>query len=225
MGPTPADIRKLLMDAFSDEEIQTLCFDHFPQVLDEFSAGMSKSDKVLRLLIHCRHYDLASQLLSAIHDVRPSQYAKAFGGISPDQLQSIFAGTGTSGGNFISLANDKAKVEELIVTEQEWMRFYLVFAAALVVVGLGIATAPVSSVLKLDDALRPGVVLVGGFVTALGVFQFKEILSRKQRARMFESCRLQLADALGRPTRDMDAETCGRIHDIVWQATKKIIVG
>ena len=225
MGPSPSDIRKLLMDAFNDEEIQTLCFDHFPQVLNEFSAGMSKSDKVLRLLIHCRHHDLASRLLSAIQDVRPSQYAEVFGGMSPDRLQSIFAGTGTSGGNFISLTDDKAKVEELIVTEREWMRFYLMLAAVLVVLGLGIAAPPVSAVLKLDNALRPVVVLVGGFVASLSVFQFRETLSRSQRARMFEAFKLQLADALGHPTRDMDAETCGRIHDIVWQATKKIAVG
>ena len=225
MGPSPSDIRKLLMDTFNDEEIQTLCFDHFPQVLDEFSVGMSKSDKVLRLLIHCRHHDLASRLLSAIQDIRPSQYAKVFGGTSPDQLQSIFAGTGTSGGNFISLADDKAKVEELIVTEREWMRFYLMLAAVLVVLGLGIAAPPVSAGLRLDNALRPVVVLVGGFVASLSVFQFRETLSRSQRARMFETFKSQLADALGQPTRDMDAETCGRIHDIVWQATKKIAVG
>jgi len=225
MGPSPADVRRLLMDAFNDEEIQTLCFDHFPQVLDEFSAGMSKSDKVLRLLIHCRHHNLTSQLLSAIQTVRPSQYAEVLGGMSPDQLQSIFAGTGISGGNLISLANDKAKVEELIVTEQEWMRFYLVFAAALVVVGLGMASASALASLKLDNAFRPLVGLGGGFVASLSVLQFKEILSRKQRARMFESHKLQLADALEHPTGDMDAETCGRIHDIVWQAAAKITVG
>jgi len=225
MGPSPANIRKLLMDAFNDEEIQTLCFDHFPQVLDEFSAGMSRSDKILRLLIHCRHHNLASQLLSAIQTLRPNQYAEVFGGMSPDQLQSIFAGTGTSGGNFISLADDKAKVEELIVTEHEWMRFYLVFASVLVVVGLGVAAVSAFPSLKLDNTFRPLVGLGGGFVASLSFFQFKETLSRSQRARMFETFKLQLADALGHPTKDLDAETCGRIHDIVWQATAKITVG
>jgi hypothetical protein len=212
------------MESFSDEELRTLCFDYFSQVLGEFSPGMSLSDKVLRLLIYCRQHNLVPRLLSAIQTARPDRYAEAFGSISPDQLQSIFAGTGTSGGNFISLADDKAKVEELIVTEHEWMRFYLGLAAALIVVGLGVAAASALASLKLDNAFRPLVGLGGAFVASLSVFQFKETLSRRQRARMFQTFKLQLADALGHPARDMDAETCGRIHDIVWQATARITV-
>jgi hypothetical protein len=225
MDPSPADVRRLLMDAFSDEEIQTLCFDYFPQALDEFSAGMSKSDKVLRLLIYCRRHDQSLGLLSAIRDTRPSQYAKVLGGISPDRLQSIFAGTGTSDGNFISLADDRAKVEELIATEREWMRFYRVFAAALIVVGLVIMSASALASLALDNALRPLVGLGGVFVASLSVFQVKEVLSRGQRARMFETFKLQLTEALRQPTRNMDDEICGRIHDIVWRAASKIAVG
>jgi hypothetical protein len=48
-----AAIRDLLSAAFNDEELTTLCFDHFRPVYEEFAGGMSKGQKVQRLLDYC----------------------------------------------------------------------------------------------------------------------------------------------------------------------------
>ncbi len=49
-------LRELLTAAFSDAELTTLCFDHFHPVYEDFAAGMSKGDKIQRLLDYCiRH--------------------------------------------------------------------------------------------------------------------------------------------------------------------------
>ncbi len=51
--PNSADIRQFLFDFFNDEELATLCFDFFPEVQDNFSAGMTKRQKILELLGYC----------------------------------------------------------------------------------------------------------------------------------------------------------------------------
>lgn len=43
-----AAIRDLLTAAFSDEELDLLCYDHFRSVYEGFSGGMSKAQKVHR---------------------------------------------------------------------------------------------------------------------------------------------------------------------------------
>jgi hypothetical protein len=69
-------IRALLNAAFSDEEIRTLCFDHFRAVYDEFATGMSKGDKLQRLLDQCERYQEIEQLLAHVQARNPAQYAR-----------------------------------------------------------------------------------------------------------------------------------------------------
>jgi hypothetical protein len=71
-----ATIRELLMAAFSDEELTTLCFDHFRPVYQEFSAGMSMGQKTQRLLDHCERHDQFGKLLALVHERNPVQYAR-----------------------------------------------------------------------------------------------------------------------------------------------------
>jgi hypothetical protein len=51
--PNTADIRRFLTEAFSDEELRTFCFDYFRDVYEEFAAGMSKRDRIQRLIECC----------------------------------------------------------------------------------------------------------------------------------------------------------------------------
>jgi hypothetical protein len=76
----PADydlraIRNLLTVALDDEELTSLCFDHFRRVYEEFSTGMSKRQKVQRLIEYCeRHLEL-DRLLHIVRQQNPSQYS------------------------------------------------------------------------------------------------------------------------------------------------------
>ena len=38
-NPSTVDIRKFLIEFFSDEELTTLCFDYFRDVYEEFAVG------------------------------------------------------------------------------------------------------------------------------------------------------------------------------------------
>ena len=74
-------IRQLLGDAFNDEELTTLCFDHFPTVYEAFGSGMSKGDKILRLLDYCVRREQVEQLLAAVQTANPAQYRRYEGSL------------------------------------------------------------------------------------------------------------------------------------------------
>lgn len=69
-----AAIRDLVGAAFSDEEVTTLCFDHFRSVYEEFSSGMSKRDKIQRLLDYCERHDQLSKLVRLVKELNQAQY-------------------------------------------------------------------------------------------------------------------------------------------------------
>ncbi len=76
--PRTADIRQFLFDFFNDEELSTLCFDFFPDVHDNFAAGMTKQQKVIMLLKYCQQQEIVPNLIAALQRVRPEPYAKRF---------------------------------------------------------------------------------------------------------------------------------------------------
>ena len=76
-----AALCKLLSAAFSDGELTTLCFDHFRQVYEDFAAGMSKGDKIQRLLDHCIRYARVEELLVAVQKANPGQYRRCEGSL------------------------------------------------------------------------------------------------------------------------------------------------
>ena len=69
-------IRDLLNAAFDDEELTTLCFDHFRPVYEDFSVGMSKKLKIQRLLDHCDRQGQIEELLALVQKRNPAQYAR-----------------------------------------------------------------------------------------------------------------------------------------------------
>jgi hypothetical protein len=71
-----AAIRDLLTAAFSDEELTTLCFDHFRPVYENFSAGMTKGQKIQHLLDYCTRQSQIDALLRHVQQRNPAQYAR-----------------------------------------------------------------------------------------------------------------------------------------------------
>jgi hypothetical protein len=71
-----AAMRDLLTAAFDDEELTTLCFDHFLPVYEDLSSGMSKGQKVQRLLDHCTRHDQLGTLVRLVEERNPAQYAR-----------------------------------------------------------------------------------------------------------------------------------------------------
>lgn len=77
-------IRELLISAFDDDELNVLCFDHFRQVYDSFTAGMSKIQKTLTLLGYCQRQKQMEELLVLIKERNPQRYDQF-----KEQLKSI----------------------------------------------------------------------------------------------------------------------------------------
>ncbi|GEM_PF-2457975 len=87
--PVSADIRRFLTEAFSDEEITTLCFDQFRPVYDTFAGGMTKGQKIQLLIEHCERHDEWPALLSALQRERPRQFATLLETSAPESKQPI----------------------------------------------------------------------------------------------------------------------------------------
>lgn len=68
-------IHELLNAAFSEEEVTTICFNHFHLVYDNFGSGMSKGQKIRLLLEHCNKHNEHVSLLRLIDKLNPVQYA------------------------------------------------------------------------------------------------------------------------------------------------------
>jgi hypothetical protein len=75
-GWSSETIRRLLLAAFNDEELRALCFDHFGEVYDELSAGMSKGQMVQCLLEHCVRHGQTGRLLDLVRERNPVQYER-----------------------------------------------------------------------------------------------------------------------------------------------------
>jgi hypothetical protein len=94
--PTTADIRRFIMDIFSDEELTTFCFDNFPEVQDNFTSGMTKGDKTLRLLDYCQRRERLPDLLKCLRAARPGQFDARLGASAAPQSSQP---AGTAGPN------------------------------------------------------------------------------------------------------------------------------
>jgi hypothetical protein len=69
-------IRKLIIEAFDDEELTVFCHDHFGQVIERFSASMSLGTKAFHLATYCDRHEQLGLLVDRIKAERPEKYRK-----------------------------------------------------------------------------------------------------------------------------------------------------
>jgi hypothetical protein len=95
-----------LLTALSDEEVESLCLHHFRTVQQDFTGGMGKRQKILRLIDHCDRHGLLDKLeqLATADDPEspahegwplapPSPMPSDFTGCSPGQNPFICGST------------------------------------------------------------------------------------------------------------------------------------
>jgi hypothetical protein len=61
-----ATIRDILTKNASDEEISALAFDHFREVYNQFASGMSRTEKIQRLIEWCERRGELDRLMDVI---------------------------------------------------------------------------------------------------------------------------------------------------------------
>jgi hypothetical protein len=107
---TSAQVRARLTQALSDEELTQLCYDHFRSVYEQFSAGMSKSDHVQRLLDYCERRGQVEELLAHVREINPAaagaapsppEAGRASTVIHNVEGSVIFGPVNTGGGDFV----------------------------------------------------------------------------------------------------------------------------
>ncbi|MBN1955921.1 MAG: CHAT domain-containing protein [Anaerolineae bacterium] len=69
-------IRELLNQAFSSEELKTLCFDTFPAVYEDLGSGMTKGQMIRHLLDYCLHEETMELLLERVKERRGAKYRR-----------------------------------------------------------------------------------------------------------------------------------------------------
>ncbi len=70
-----AAVRELIEAAFGDEELNSFCFDHFPDVYRQFTAGQIKGARVRMMVEYAQRHGLLGHLLKEIRHANPHQYA------------------------------------------------------------------------------------------------------------------------------------------------------
>ena len=80
--PTNAELRKFITRYFNDSELETFCFDYFPEVKQEFTLGMAFGQKAQILIGYCRRRKLDDNLLAALMQERPQVALDYFPSVS-----------------------------------------------------------------------------------------------------------------------------------------------
>jgi formylglycine-generating enzyme len=94
MTPTNTDLRKFINQFFSDEDLETFCFDYFREVSDDFGGGMSKNRKAMRLIAYCESRGVLDNLRANLEKERPVPWRELFGS-KPVVVQAEIAEAGS----------------------------------------------------------------------------------------------------------------------------------
>ncbi|HSF80732.1 MAG TPA: TIR domain-containing protein [Anaerolineales bacterium] len=85
-----AVIRKFIVDSFSDEELDTFCYDYHRDIFEQFGGGMSKTRKVQILIEGCERRGDLPKLLTNLRKERPELYDAKLGNLiletQPEQI-------------------------------------------------------------------------------------------------------------------------------------------
>ncbi|MBI5294102.1 MAG: hypothetical protein HY869_01410 [Chloroflexi bacterium] len=127
----------------------------------------------------------------------------------------------------MSALTNEAFLEQVIRSQRKAIRFYLIFAGGLVLLGVIVLVAAFLSPLWfitgtpiIADVFK-GLFGVGGaFVTSLSAFQIKEVLNRMEKIQAFETIKTQMSGLKASP-RGKNAETQKRLEELMWKIVEK----
>lgn len=79
--PDLATLRKFIIECYDDAELTRLCFDHFHDVFQDFTADATKGQKALQLIGFCQRRGLMPDLMSVLEEERPAPFMDKFGSL------------------------------------------------------------------------------------------------------------------------------------------------
>ncbi len=116
MKPTNAQIRQFITTYFNDSELETFCFDYFPEV--KYTRGMEFSYKVELLIGYCQRRGLESNLLANLQQERSQPFAAQFS-TKAEMPQIVEAKPRNPRQIFISHAHEDAELAQRLADDLE----------------------------------------------------------------------------------------------------------
>jgi hypothetical protein len=69
-------IRKLILEAYDEQELTVFCHNYFREVVERFGTGTGKSEKAFQLVTYCDRREQLGVLVDRIKAERPEKYEK-----------------------------------------------------------------------------------------------------------------------------------------------------
>jgi len=91
-----ADLRQFILQFFNDEELDTLCFDYFPEVQQNFTGAMTKNRKALLLIGYCETRGRLADLHGALARERETAWNRVSGAAPPVETGRRLVSTPTA---------------------------------------------------------------------------------------------------------------------------------
>jgi hypothetical protein len=116
-------------------------------------------------------------------------------------------------------------IDQLIENDSRAIRYYIVFASGLIILGIAVMAGAVwaSRWLNTDADVVKGIIGIAGiFVSSLSTFQVKEILHRKDKIGIYKAVRVRVLHYEGDFT---DEEDIKRIDRLLWEVVTKTALG
>lgn len=120
-----------------------------------------------------------------------------------------------------SFVINESYVEQLIITQRDAIKYYLIFASVIIVTGIIIIV--LGFVLPKDtivEGIKALFTLGGTLVASLSAFPLKEIITRKEKIGLFSIIKKQLEEKVGNKLAD-DTEEINRLKEIMWKTIEK----
>jgi hypothetical protein len=113
-------------------------------------------------------------------------------------------------------------LDQLITSHSRAIRYYIIFAVGLVVLGIVVMTGNFWLSAWLGPEFPNEIVSIGGgiFVSSLSTFPLKEIMNRRDKLEMFKAI-LEWS----KTANAADQDESKRINELIWQAVEKTVLG
>jgi hypothetical protein len=123
------------------------------------------------------------------------------------------------------MAAKEVYLKHIIKDQHQGLRFYVMFAAGLVFVGITvILISSLSSDRLIPEALKAIIGIGGGFVSSLSAFPIKEMRTRKEKLGMLKLIEIDL-HSLEQQGELADLEKRKRIYDLIDEIVKVTLTG
>lgn len=216
MSITVGDVRNFILNYFSDEELQSLCFVYFQEVENAFAEGMSKEAKSRKLIDHCQNRGKIPDLFKALQTERPIVFAQCFSGKLPTQLDDEFPEPEATLVSVNALQVSEVMADRIIAEKSESIRVFMLYLGGLLALGILIIAG---AWIFLIDSPRQIASVGGMFICSLGAWQVRAVIDRRSQKSRCQTIKTILA-MIKSGQGSVDANTWKQIQDYLWGEMK-----